>query len=49
MPTLEVDNFNIVCATLGGFIAMFGLVSYLVKEKFYMSETRKFYSCRESG
>ncbi|ORY18018.1 Sodium/hydrogen exchanger family-domain-containing protein [Clohesyomyces aquaticus] len=38
MPTLAVNNFNIVCATLGGFITLFGLVSYLVKEKFYISE-----------
>lgn len=38
MPTLAVDNFNIVCAILGGFITIFGLVSYLLKEKFYLSE-----------
>lgn len=38
MPTLAVDNFNIVCATVGGFISVFGLVSYLLKEKFYLSE-----------
>ncbi|KAI5367644.1 Putative cation/H+ exchanger, sodium/solute symporter superfamily [Septoria linicola] len=38
MPTLSLVNFNIVCATLGGFITIFGLVSYLLKEKFYMSE-----------
>ncbi|KAF2165130.1 hypothetical protein M409DRAFT_67414 [Zasmidium cellare ATCC 36951] len=38
MPTLEVVNFNIVCATIGGFITVFGLVSYLLKEKFYLSE-----------
>jgi len=38
MPTLAVVNFNIVCATLGGFITLFGLVSYLCKEKFYLSE-----------
>lgn len=38
MPTLAVDNFNIICATLGGFITLFGLVSYLLKEKFYLGE-----------
>ncbi|EUC33706.1 hypothetical protein COCCADRAFT_95438 [Bipolaris zeicola 26-R-13] len=38
MPTLAINNFNIVCATLGGFITLFGLVSYLMKEKFYLSE-----------
>ncbi|OCK74725.1 Na/H antiporter [Lepidopterella palustris CBS 459.81] len=31
-------NFNIVCSVLGGFIAIFGLVSYLLKERFYLSE-----------
>ncbi|KAF7859610.1 hypothetical protein EAF04_008689 [Stromatinia cepivora] len=38
MPTLSMSNFNIVCAVLGGFITLFGLVSYLFKEKFYLSE-----------
>ncbi|KAI9836272.1 MAG: hypothetical protein M1819_001609 [Sarea resinae] len=38
MPTLQLTNFNIVCATLGGFITLFGLVSFLCKEKFYLSE-----------
>lgn len=38
MPTISLVNFNIVCATLGGFITLFGLVSYLLKEKFYLGE-----------
>lgn len=38
MPTLSVVNFNIVCATAGGFITLFGLISFLCKEKFYLSE-----------
>jgi hypothetical protein len=38
MPILAVTNFNIVCSVLGGFITLFGLVSYLFKEKFYLSE-----------
>ncbi|RFU26120.1 hypothetical protein B7463_g10209, partial [Scytalidium lignicola] len=38
MPTLAVTNFNIVCSVLGGFITVFGLVSYLFKERFYLSE-----------
>ncbi|KAJ5482374.1 Cation/H+ exchanger [Penicillium sp. IBT 31633x] len=38
MPALALINFNIVCATLGGFISLFGLVSYLCKERFYLSE-----------
>lgn len=41
MPTLALTNFNIVCASLGGFITLFGLVSYLMKEKFYLSEACK--------
>ncbi|KAI9729235.1 MAG: hypothetical protein M1834_007027 [Cirrosporium novae-zelandiae] len=38
MPTLVVVNFNIVSAVLGGFITLFGLVSYLLKERYYLSE-----------
>ncbi len=38
MPTLAITNFNIVCATVGGFISIFGLVSYLFKERYYLSE-----------
>lgn len=41
MPTLVVINFNIVCAVLGGFITLFGLVSFLLKERFYLSEACK--------
>lgn len=39
MPTLAVTNFNIVCSVLGGFITLFGLVSYLFKEKLFLSES----------
>ena len=42
MPTLEINNFNIVCSVLGGFITLFGLVSYLFKERFYLSEACKY-------
>ena len=38
MPTLDISNFNIVCAVVGGFVTIFGLVSYLFKERFYLSE-----------
>ncbi|KAI2631948.1 Sodium/hydrogen exchanger family-domain-containing protein [Hypoxylon sp. NC1633] len=38
MPTLALTNFNIVVAVLGGWISLFGLVSYLLKENFYLSE-----------
>lgn len=42
MPTLALTNFNLVCATLGGYITLFGLVSYLLKERFYLSEACTF-------
>lgn len=35
---LQLTNFNIIVALLGGFISLFGLVSYLLKENFYLSE-----------
>jgi hypothetical protein len=40
---LQTTNFNIVVALLGGFISIFGLVSYLLKENYYLSEARKIY------
>lgn len=38
MPTLAVNNFNIGLSVLGGWVSLFGLVSYLCKEHFYLSE-----------
>ncbi|KUI67791.1 Na(+)/H(+) antiporter 1 [Cytospora mali] len=38
MPTLAVNNFNIFVSVLGGWVSLFGLVSYLCKENFYLSE-----------
>ncbi|MCJ1477368.1 hypothetical protein MMC13_006039 [Lambiella insularis] len=38
MPVLSITDFNVVCATLGGFISLFGLVSYLFKERLFLSE-----------
>ncbi|CAK7217020.1 hypothetical protein SBRCBS47491_003020 [Sporothrix bragantina] len=38
MPTLALTDFNIVVSVLGGWVSLFGLVSYLCKEKFYLSE-----------
>ncbi|KAG6014164.1 hypothetical protein E4U54_005750 [Claviceps lovelessii] len=35
---LAVTDFNVLLALLGGFISLFGLVSYLLKEKYYLSE-----------
>lgn len=41
MPTLDLSNFNIVVSLLGGWVSLFGLVSYLLKETFYLSEARE--------
>lgn len=41
MPTIYNTNFNIVVSLLGGWLSLFGLVSYLCKEKFYLSEACK--------
>ncbi|OAA67840.1 cation/H+ exchanger [Niveomyces insectorum RCEF 264] len=38
MPTLALTDFNIVVSVLGGWVSLFGLVSYLCKESFYLSE-----------
>ncbi|CAK7266836.1 hypothetical protein SEPCBS57363_002293 [Sporothrix epigloea] len=38
MPALALTDFNIVVSVLGGWVSLFGLVSYLCKEKFYLSE-----------
>ncbi|KAI0020307.1 Na/H antiporter [Xylariomycetidae sp. FL0641] len=38
MPKLELTNFNIVVAFAGAWVSLFGLVSYLLKEKFSLSE-----------
>ncbi|KAL2203391.1 sodium/hydrogen exchanger family protein [Sarocladium strictum] len=38
MPTLALTNFNIIVSLLGAWISLFGLVSFLLKETFYLSE-----------
>ncbi|KAI5297601.1 hypothetical protein KEM55_004480, partial [Ascosphaera atra] len=38
MPSLQVTDFNVACATFGGFISVFGLVSYFCKGRLYLSE-----------
>ncbi|KAM4060558.1 sodium/hydrogen exchanger family protein [Hirsutella rhossiliensis] len=35
---LQLSNFNVTVALLGGFISLFGLVSFLLKENYYLSE-----------
>ncbi len=42
MPVLATTNFNIILSVLGGWVSLFGLVSYLCKESFYLSEARKY-------
>ena len=39
---LQLSNFNIIVSLLGGFISLFGLISYLLKENYYVSEAREF-------
>lgn len=41
---LDLSDFNIIVALLGGFISLFGLVSYLLKEHYYLSEACKWLS-----
>ncbi|KAL5876718.1 hypothetical protein ACKVWC_005884 [Pyricularia oryzae] len=38
MPTLAITNFNIVLTVLGAWITLFGLVSYLSKDRLYLSD-----------
>lgn len=38
---LQLSNFNIIVALVGGFISLFGLVSFLLKENYYLSEARE--------
>lgn len=38
MPTLSLVNFNLVSAAFGGFIVVFGLLSHLLKDGFYLGE-----------
>lgn len=38
---LKLSNFNIIVALLGGFVSLFGLVSYLLKQNYYLSEARE--------
>ncbi len=35
---LALTDFNVVLSLLGGFISLFGLVSYQLKENYYLSE-----------
>ncbi|OLL23683.1 putative Na(+)/H(+) antiporter [Neolecta irregularis DAH-3] len=35
---LDVSHFNLVISVLGGFVLLFGLFSYVIKERLYLSE-----------
>lgn len=48
MPTLALTNFNIIVSLLGAWISLFGLVSFLLKETFYLSEAREFPEARKT-
>ncbi|RIA97168.1 Cation/H+ exchanger [Glomus cerebriforme] len=37
-PTFHIDDTSVVISILGGFIILFGLVSFFVKERLYVSE-----------
>lgn len=43
MPTLRTTPFHVVCGVLGIFFYCFGFVSYLVKERLYLSEACMLY------
>ncbi|KAK7208103.1 Cation/H+ exchanger [Myxozyma melibiosi] len=38
MPAVVPSNFNYVCALLGGFILVFGQLSYVIRDRLYVSE-----------
>jgi hypothetical protein len=38
---LSPSGFNVSVAVLGGFLSTFGLVSYLLKENYYLPEARE--------
>ncbi|KAJ2899230.1 Na(+)/H(+) antiporter-like protein [Zalerion maritima] len=39
MPTTRTSDFHVVCAVFGVFTTVFAFVSYLLKERFYISES----------
>jgi hypothetical protein len=41
-PLIHVEEVSVVTSVLGGFIIIFGLVSFFVKERLYLSEARKY-------
>lgn len=38
-PSLDISNFNVVLTVLGAFVSVFGLISYVVKERLYISDS----------
>ncbi|KAK4099510.1 hypothetical protein N658DRAFT_474894 [Parathielavia hyrcaniae] len=39
MPNVHTSNFNVACAVFGIFATLFALVSYLIKERLFISES----------
>ncbi len=39
---LEIDKLSVVTSILGGYIILYGLVSFFIKERLYLSEARKY-------
>jgi hypothetical protein len=48
MVSLDLRDFNIICAALGVFVSGYGLVSYVVRERWYLSEACKMPPTRAS-
>ncbi len=38
-PVLSITNFNITCTVLGASVLIFGLISYIVKERIFLSDS----------
>lgn len=42
MPDVNTSDFHVVCGVVGVFAVCFSLVSYLIKERLFISESRKY-------
>lgn len=41
MPNLDVSELNIVLSVLGAFILLYGIISVLIKSRWFLGEARK--------
>ncbi len=39
---IDVNELSLVTSILGGYIILYGLVSFFIKERLYLSEARKY-------